>query len=104
MAYRVKITPRAQRDLAGIYRSIDAPSSGAAVSWYLGLRDAIRSLRLRPNRCPETPEDKGLRHLLYGNRPYVYRVIYRVVESQQEVDILHIRHGARQEFKPADLN
>jgi toxin ParE1/3/4 len=104
MAYRVKIMPRARRDLATIYRSIDAPSSDAAVTWYLGLRDAIRSLRLTPNRCPVTPEDKGLRHLLYGNMPYVYRVIYHVIESQKEVDILHIRHGARQEFKPTDLS
>jgi toxin ParE1/3/4 len=104
MAYRVKITRRAQRDLASIYRSINAPSSSAAVTWYLGLRDAIRGLRLSPNRCPVTPEDKELRHLLYGNMPYVYRVIYHVVESQKEVDILHVRHGSRQEFKPADLN
>jgi hypothetical protein len=59
---------------------------------------------LSPDRCPATPEDKGLRHLLYGNGPYVYRVIYHVIERQKEVDILHIRHGARQEFKPADLN
>jgi plasmid stabilization system protein ParE len=104
MAYRVKITRRAQRDLANIYRNINAPSSSAAVTWYIGLRDAIRSLRLSPNRCPATPEDTGLRHLLYGNMPYVYRVIYQVIESQKEVEILHIRHGARQEFKPADLN
>jgi plasmid stabilization system protein ParE len=33
----------------------------------------------------------------------VYRVIYLVIERQKEVDILHIRHGARQEFKTADL-
>jgi plasmid stabilization system protein ParE len=91
-------------DLASIYRSIDAPSSGAAVTWYLGLKDAIRSLRLNPNRCPATPEDKGLRHFIYGDGPYVYRVIYHVIERQKEVDILHIRHGARQGFKPADLN
>jgi plasmid stabilization system protein ParE len=42
--------------------------------------------------------------LQYGNGPYVYRVIYHVIERQKEVDILHIRHGARQKFKPADLN
>jgi toxin ParE1/3/4 len=96
--------PRAQRDLASIYRSINGPLSGAAVTWYLGLRDAIRSLRLSPNRCPVTPEDKGLRHLLYGHTPYVYRVIYVVIERRKEVNILHIRHGARREFKTADLN
>ena len=37
-------------------------------------------------------------HLLYSNKPHIYRVIYRVVERQKEADILHIRHRARQEF------
>jgi toxin ParE1/3/4 len=103
MAYRVKIMPRAQRDLLDLYQRIDARSSDAALIWYRGLKEAIRSLQDNPQRCPATPENKLLRHLLYGNRPYVYRVIYRVAEWRKEVDILHIRHGARQEFKTVDL-
>ena len=99
MAYRVEIMPRAQRDLAGLYDWIGAKSSDAAHTWYLGLRNAIRSLRATPNRCPVTPENRNLRHLLYGGKPRVYRVIYRVLEKQKRVQVLHIRHGARQEFK-----
>jgi len=49
------------------------------------------------------PEDRDLRQLLYGNKPHIYRVIYRILENQKHVDVLHIRHGARQNFKPADL-
>jgi plasmid stabilization system protein ParE len=56
MEYRVKIMPRAERDLAGIYDWIGALSSEAALTWYHGLRDAIRTLRNTPNRCPVTPE------------------------------------------------
>ena len=99
MAYRVKITPRAQRDLLGLHNRIGARSSDAAFAWYRGLRQAIRSLRDNPRRSSATPENPGLRHLLYGNKPHVYRVIYRVVERQKEVEILHVRHRARQEFK-----
>src|ERR1019366_5600696 len=98
MAYRVKMMPRAQRDLAGLYGWIGALSSDAALAWYRGLRDAVRALRVSPHRCPATPEDGGLRHLLYGNKPHIYRVIYRILEQQKQVDVLHIRHGARQEF------
>ncbi len=97
MAYRVKISSSADRDLADIYRRI-AGASDAASKWYVGLKDAIRSLRHNPNRCPSTPEDVNLRHLLYGNKPHVYRVIYRVEEKQRDVKILHIRHGAQREF------
>ncbi len=99
MAYRVRITPRAQRDLLDLYRRIGARSSDSALTWYRGLKHAIRSLRDNANRCPVTPENEHFRRLLYGAKPQVYRVIYQVTEKQKEVDVLHLRHGARQEFK-----
>lgn len=102
MAYRVKITPRAQQDLTDIFNRIGAASSGSALKWYLALRESLRSLRLNPERSTVTPENRELRHLLYGGRPHVYRVIYRISEKQKVVDILHIRHGARQEFTDVD--
>ena len=103
MAYRVKMMPRAERDLAGICEWIGVRTSDAALKWYRGLRDEIRTLRNSPNRCAHTPEDRELRHLLYGNKPHIYRVIYRVLEAQKQVDVLHIRHGACQAFKTEDL-
>src|SRR5277367_3436865 len=72
MAYRVKIMPRAERDLADIYQRIEASTSDASLTWYRGLRDALRALRNSPNRCPVTPEDRELRHLLYGDKPHIY--------------------------------
>jgi plasmid stabilization system protein ParE len=91
--------PRAERDLSGIYDWIGAQSSDAALTWYHGLRDAILTLRSSPNRCPMTPEYRDLRHLLYGSKPHIYRVIYRILERRKQVDVLHIRHAARQELK-----
>lgn len=80
MAYLVSVSARAQRDLAHIYKRIGA------------------------NRCPATPENSGLRHLLYGRKPHVYRAIFRVLEKQRRVDVLHVRHGARSEFTARDLS
>jgi hypothetical protein len=37
--------------------------------------------------------------LLYGNKPHVYHVM----EKQKRVEVLPIRHGARQEFKTDEL-
>ncbi len=99
MAYLVSLSARARRDLAQIYRRINADNSEAALRWYRGLREAILSLEEQPNRSPVTPENDKLRHLLYGTRPHIYRAIYHVVERQERVDVLHIRHGARAEFK-----
>jgi toxin ParE1/3/4 len=103
MAYLVNISARAQRDLARIYRRINADNSDAALKWYRGLKQAVLSLEEQPNRCPVTPENEKLRHLLYGTKPHVYRAIFRVVEKHRQVDVLHIRHGARHGFKGADV-
>ena len=103
MAYVVNITPRAERDLAHLYEEINAEHSDTALKWYWGLKEAILSLEERPNRCPVTPENRELRHLLYGRKPHVYRVIFRVLEKQKQVDVLHLRHGARRKIKTADL-
>jgi toxin ParE1/3/4 len=103
MAYLVNLTVRAEGDLALLFDAINAERSAAALKWYMGLKEAILSLEEQPNRCPETPENIKLRHLLYGHKPHIYRVIYRVTEKSEQVDVLHIRHGARQRFKRSEV-
>lgn len=102
--YEVKVLPRAEKDLVDIYDQIHAESIAAARKWYGMFMQHIQTLQTKPHRCPVTTEDKNLRHLLYGNRPHIYRVIYHIREKQNEVAILHIRHGARSDFKSEDLN
>ena len=103
MEYLVKITPRAERDLSHLFQEIDAEYSEAAHNWYLGLKKAVLSLQKYPKRCSVTRKRGELRHLLYGGRPHVYRVIYRILEKQKQVEVLHIRHGARRKFREYDL-
>jgi len=103
MAYVVNTTPHAERDLAGLYRQINAEYSDTAKEWYLGIKAAILSLEERPNRCQIIRKKDKLRHLLYGHKPHVYRVIYRVLEKKKQVEVLTIRHGARRKLKPSDL-
>ena len=99
MAYRVNLTARAGRDLVQLFEDIHAWDCGAAPDWYEGLKEAILSLRERPQRCPVTPENRRLRHLLYGSKPHIYRVICRVRKGPKRVEVLHIRHGARRPRK-----
>jgi toxin ParE1/3/4 len=102
-AYLVNITPRAERDLAYLFEDLNVDDSEAAQNWYRGLRQAILTLAEYPNRCAPTPETNTLRHLLYGRKPHVYRVIYRVLEKRKQIEVLHIRHGAKQAFRPGNL-
>jgi toxin ParE1/3/4 len=62
-------------------------------------------LRLRemPGRCAKTLENRKLRHLLYGRKPHLYRVIFRIRIKLGLVEILHIRYGARRKFRASDL-
>jgi plasmid stabilization system protein ParE len=103
MAYLVKMTGRAERDFADLYDYIGAGQSDAAWKWYMEFKEAVLSLRKQPSRCPVAPEKGGLRQLLYGRKPHVYRVIFRVLEKRRIVEVLHNRHGARRKFTASDL-
>ena len=108
MAYRVELTDRARRDLGDLYARINAAESLAAARWFNGLEEAVYRLEDFPRRCPIAPEGRRakrqLRHLLYGNKPNVYRAIYEIVESDKTVYVLTIRHGAMEEARPDELS
>jgi len=98
MAYHVELASRADRDLRDIYWHIHADDSPRAFAWFNGLEAMVYSLRKHPQRSAGTPESKRLRHLLYGAKPHVYRIIYAIDERNPKVSVLHIRHGARDAF------
>jgi toxin ParE1/3/4 len=95
MAYRVEITTRAQRDLANLYRRIAVETSAQAAKWFNGMAEAVSSLEEYPRRNPATSENRAWRHLLYGKKPYVYRIVYKIEEETSTVYILHIRRPGR---------
>jgi plasmid stabilization system protein ParE len=99
MAFRVKTTIKAKRDLDFILERLLSQGAGqAGLRWFQGLREAVASLAHSPRRCALAPENAGfpfeVRHLLYGRKPHVYRVLFTVEGDM--VSILHIRHARRQ--------
>ncbi|MDQ2946634.1 MAG: type II toxin-antitoxin system RelE/ParE family toxin [Acidobacteriota bacterium] len=107
MEYLIEFADRAARDLNALYERIHASESTAAARWYNGLEKAVYTLKGMPRRCPEAPESKKakrpLRHLLYGKKPHIYRVIFEIDEARKMVRLLTIRHGAMEEAKPGEL-
>jgi toxin ParE1/3/4 len=79
-----------------------SPPSGLTAS-----EDAIGRLGTMPRRCPAAPERKKiggpLRHLLYGSKPNIYRVVFEIDEPNKIVHVLTIRHGAMDESVATDL-
>jgi toxin ParE1/3/4 len=105
MAYLVELTRRAERDLTYLFERISASDSAGAARWFNGLEKAIYTLERFPRRCPIAPEGKRakrpLRHLLYGSKPDVYRVIFEIDERRKRVQVLTVIHGAMARFSRA---
>jgi plasmid stabilization system protein ParE len=97
MAFRVLIDPAALVEAEEAFLWLHQRAPREALRWFHGLWKAIESLGEMPTRCPLAPESlvlrRSLRQLLFGRAPYVYRVLFLVVND--EVRILRIRHGAR---------
>jgi toxin ParE1/3/4 len=106
MPYVVELAARAARDLEILYLKKNATKSPAAARWYNSLEEAIHTLARDPHRCPVVPEaqraKRKLRHLLFGKKPHVYRIIFEVQEQKQRVSVLTIRHGARRKVRKSD--
>ncbi|UVA80748.1 type II toxin-antitoxin system RelE/ParE family toxin [Pandoraea commovens] len=89
----VHLLPEAIVDLetVGDYIALDNPRR--AVAFIQELRDRCLSLADMPYAFPVVPryERFGIRHRVYGN----YQIFYRVVESDERIDIVHILHSAR---------
>ncbi len=95
MKYLVKLTGRALRDIETIYSYAEADASQHAFAWFNRLVKSIYTLERFPGRGPIISENKKFRHLLFGKKPHIYRIIYAVDKRNHVVNVLHIRHGVR---------
>ncbi len=106
MAYRVEIAPAALRDIEEAYLWLREHSPTRADRWFNGLVAEIYTLEEFPTRCPLAAESEELglelRQLLYGKRGGIYRVLY-TVQDAETVRVFRVRHGARDQLRPEDL-
>jgi plasmid stabilization system protein ParE len=102
MKYSVIIEASARRDIEDIACWRSSYSKDAAREWHQRVKKAIHSLSETPRRCALAPEndafDVEIRHLLYGRRRYIYRILFTI--RGKDVHIFHVRHGAREPLKP----
>jgi plasmid stabilization system protein ParE len=99
MAFRVKTTSKAKWDLDDILTRLLSQGAGeTGLRWFQGLHQAVATLADSPRRCSLAPENAvfpfEVRHLLYGRKPHVYRIIFTIEDNT--VFVLHVRHGRRQ--------
>jgi len=95
MKYLVRLTSRALRDMEAIYNYVEGDASQHAFAWFNRLAKTIYTLERFPDPGPVISENKKLRHLLFGKKPHIYRIIYAIDKRIHVVSVLHIRHGVR---------
>jgi len=105
MPHQVRITGRAHADVAETLARKTQDSPQAAARWHAALLDKVQTLEDHPERCPEAAEATtlgiDLRELLFGKRRSVYRILFTI--EGDTVNVLHIRHAARDWLNPEDL-
>jgi toxin ParE1/3/4 len=104
MSFYVTIARKAAREIEGQYSWLAERSKAIALRWQNSLLEAIESLERNPERCPEAPEAewyKGVRQLLHGKRPHIYRILFEI--RKPTVVVLRVRHGAQDLLGPGEL-
>lgn len=102
MAYIIKFSARAFRDIDSIVTYIQADSSANATRWRKRLKQKLLSLCTMPEACGYAPENDDtqseVRQLLFGS----YRVLFTVTENT--VFLLTIRHCSRRNIAGDELD
>ena len=101
MSHRVVITPRALSDLTDIRDYIGRRSPDNAAKFLGRILEQFEVIAASPDSFSTAPEDEIVPYTLHQVVVKPYRLLYRVVGRQ--VQILHVRHGARLPAGPDEL-
>jgi plasmid stabilization system protein ParE len=100
--YRIRITPRALRDLEKIFDDIRSDSPQNASTMIARILDAIDDLEFMPSQFRAAGRSRKYGNVMHSRvvRPYI--VYYRIDEDGQAVFIVEVRHGARRQPRQFD--
>lgn len=102
MNRKVQLSQRAARDIEEAYLYIRQDAPERAKLWRERLQKSIRSLQAFPERhsvlFDAATAGREVRQMTFG----VYLVLYSV--ETDRVDVLTVRHGARQPIEPSDVS
>jgi plasmid stabilization system protein ParE len=90
---QIRWTEKASSNLQAIFEYISRDSKIYAARYVKTLIRAAKKLETMPRCGREVPEleNPELREVIYGN----YRIIYRIVGAEDDIEILAVIHGAR---------
>ena len=98
MKYRVELSPGVDDEIRAAASYIASDSLPAAEKWLDGIYNTIQSLRSLPERCGVIREHEEFEEELRELRYKSHRIIF--VVEERIVRVVHVRHAARDEWKP----
>ena len=106
MKYQVRLTAKAEQDVASVLQWLQEQSAEAAGGrWFAQLMARVATLETHPDRCGLAAEsaDLGLevRQLVFGRRRGRHRLLFQI--QDRTVFILRVWHSARDAVSRDDL-
>lgn len=100
--FRIILSPEAAADLQLLHDFISRDSPQNAAKIVGRILDAIDGLRVFPHRNVLAHQSKKVAHYVRSLPVKPYIVYFRVLEQQEAVRVLSVRHGARRPPKRFD--
>ena len=88
----IHYSPRATRDLQSIFEYLTARSPQGAVNVLTAIYAAIEFIRRHPDAAQATRVE-GIRARVVQR--YRFKVFYRVIQGDDVIEIVHVRHTSR---------
>ena len=95
----VRYSSRATRDLESIREYLNKPSPQGAVNVLTAIYAAVEFIRRHPEATQGT-RIEGVRAKLVQR--YRFKIFYRVIESDEALEIIHIRRTSRRPWRGQD--
>ena len=103
MAFRLRTTPQAERDIVEAAAFIANDSPERARRWFVGIKSRLREIPQAPLAFPIVPEAQEIGVELRQARFHSHRIIFRVDAAARVVDVLRVHHAARRDLRSEDL-
>ena len=100
--YRITLSRQAGTDLERISANINLTSAQNAPRVIHRILDAIDLLQHFPHRSLVAGQRKGVRHPVRSVPVQSWIIFFAVLEKQQTVRILRVRHGSQRRLKRYD--
>jgi toxin ParE1/3/4 len=95
----IRYSPRATRDLESIREYLSERSPKGAVNVLTAIYAAVEFIRRHPE-ATETTRIRGVRAKIVQR--YRFKIFYRVVASDNTIEIVHVRHTSRRSWSGED--